>query len=736
MNFSVIKENDLFLVANPEGQITDETTNAFGFGLYHRDTRMLSRLEWELTPALLLPLQSDQSGNFEAVYKYTNQAYVREGQLTLKRESVLVTRHQFVDGTDLFEEGTIENFSGDVMTMDVKYILDADFEDMFAVRGVGIRRKDTTVSVHRTENVLDFQYVSKDGIFHRTHISLRVYDQDGVELPALAKPNGSVQATEKQLTAVLSVSPHGAVRWVLTVKTDMSSEATPENAQDPVAMGYRDMQRHLETVRHSYEQWSMNAPLVEGDERFTTWYERGLKDIRMLMSDIGYGYFPVAGVPWFAVPFGRDSLITALQMLPINPEVAKGTLTTMAKFQGQSVNTWRDEQPGKIMHELRGGELSRTNELPFAPYYGSIDSTPLYLILLADYLKWTGDFAFVKSLMETVGKGFDWIEEYGDRDGDGFVEYYQEASKGIANQGWKDSGDSVVHKNAELAEAPIALCEVQAYVYRAYQTWADIYAYFGETARSTHCAEAAKRLQSRFVETFWDDEQSVIALALDAAKNPVRSVTSNMGQVLWGGILPRDIGIRVSRRLVSSDMFSGYGIRTMSSSEKAYNPLSYHNGSVWPHDNSLILSGMMSYGQTDAVSTIIHGLLRTAAAFPLFRLPELFCGFGVEEVDQPVPYPVSCSPQAWAAASPMLALQALLGIQPDVPNSRVILNPVLPTGVQELRIRQLRVGQGELDIHLVRVNATKTAMTLERNTTGLEVQIISGQQGGAPLGFD
>jgi glycogen debranching enzyme len=469
-----------------------------------------------------------------------------------------------------------------------------------------------------------------------------------------------------------------------------------------------------------------SAPNVTGDEKFSQWYQRGLRDIRMLLTDIGHGPFPVAGVPWYAVPFGRDSLITALQLLSVDPKVAKGTLLTMASFQGKAVDASRDEQPGKILHEWRVGELTRTGQMPFGPYYGTIDATPLFLILAAEYCLWTGDFELIQSLDDVVRRAFAWIEQYGDRDGDGFVEYFQEASGGIANQGWKDSGDSIVHKDGTLAEAPIALCEVQGYVYKAYQLWSILYARLGNTADAERCRTKAQELQRRFIECFWMEEEGAVALALDKHKNKVASISSNMGQVLWSGILPEDYAVRLANRLLAPDMFSGYGIRTLSALEKAYNPLSYHNGTVWPHDNSLIISGFQRYGLQSAVAETVTGLLRAASHFPLSRLPELFAGYGTAEVNAPVPYPVSCSPQAWAAATPMLALQAMMGLVPDTLTGVIHLNPVLPNNVNELHIAGIRVGNGALDVSLLRSKYGETSVLIKRNTTGMAIQLGTG----------
>lgn len=451
--------------------------------------------------------------------------------------------------------------------------------------------------------------------------------------------------------------------------------------------------------------------------------DRGLSDLKLLLTDIGYGAFPVAGLPWFGVPFGRDSLIAAFQMLSIKPDVAKGTLLTMAAFQGQDNNPWRDEQPGKIMHEIRFGELSNTNQIPFTPYYGSIDSTPLFLVLLVEYCKWTGNFDLFHHLLPNIDAALSWIDNFGDRDQDGFVEYHQESSKGIANQGWKDSGDSIVHRNGDYAKTPIALAEVQGYVYQAKMGLSDLFNKMGEENKAFLLREQALSLKEKFNDAFWIEEQQYYAIALDHNKQPVGTLTSNPGHLLLSGILDDERAKCIKDILISPKMFSGYGIRTMGEGEAGYNPMSYHDGSIWPHDNSLILLGMSLSGYKADSTKVIEGLIQASQHFEYDRLPELFCGYS-NELGYPIEYPVACSPQAWAAGTPFLMLQSLLGLKVNSLEKSIELHPYFPDGMTRLDIHNMAIGEGSLSINMT-LNEGKYLMTVIENSTAYHINFKS-----------
>ena len=450
--------------------------------------------------------------------------------------------------------------------------------------------------------------------------------------------------------------------------------------------------------------------------------DRGVSDLRLLLSDLGHGPFTVAGLPWFGVPFGRDSMVAALQMLSFNSEVAKGTLRTMAHYQGKNNDPWRDEQPGKIMHEIRYGELANTNQIPFTPYYGSVDSTPLFLVLLVEYVKWTNDLGLAKELLPNIHAALDWINLYGDRDGDGLVEYHQESSKGIANQGWKDSGDSIVHRNGDYAETPIALVEVQGYVYQAKSGLADLFDAMHDPQMAKELREQAASLKVTFHNAFWMEEHGFYAIALDKDKNQVGTLTSNPGHLLYSGILEEERIDSVSRVLTSEKMFSGFGVRTMADGEAGYNPMSYHDGSVWPHDNSIILLGMGKNDRATEASLIMNGLIEAAEHFEYDRLAELFCGYD-DGLGKLIKYPVACSPQAWAAGTPLTFIQTILGCYPDSLKGELLLKPHLLDGMDKLQVDQLRIGDGMLSLSLYRTK-NGNELVIHENTTGLRITTV------------
>lgn len=726
MEFHVIKENDLFYLSDVDGQLPEKEKNQDGYGLFLHDTRVLSEWMWQTGAGHLRRIGSDSAQNFQAAFWYSNTVMTGDAGGYVQDQSVLVKRQQFVSGERFYEECSFENFSEESLTFHFEYTVAADYADMFDVRGYSDQKVTRQVEASIEQNALVFSYRAVDGALCRTVVTFVAGDEMDVQA-AILDGRG-------RLSFRLQVPAQSVRRWVVTVTPTIAQRGEQQgvNGYDSVdAAGVflaRNNQNVLDEVRgekerieDGYQRWFDRAPRVTGEEVFERWYLRGLRDLRMLATNIGHGTFPVAGVPWYSVPFGRDSLITAIQSLSANQDMARGTLATMAAFQGTQVDPSRDEQPGKIMHELRPGELTRIGLKPFGPYYGTIDATPLFLNLAADYLSWTGDLEFIRRLEGNVQRAFTWLENYGDRDGDGFVEYQREAEGGIANQGWKDSGDSVMHKDGAFAKGSIALCEVQGYVYRAYTKWADVYLLLGREDLSNDAKQKAMRLQERFIDNFWIEAQSTVALALDGNKARVEPVSSNMGQVLWSEILPRDLANRLIDRLLEDDMDSGFGIRTLSSKEVRYNPISYHNGSVWPHDNSIIIAGMALYGRHDAVGRVTEGLLRASEGFHLWRLPELYGGLSGDAVQAPVPYPVSCSPQAWAAATPLLVLQSMLNLQPEVPHGKVHIRPELPSRLTRLSIVGIPIGVGNLSLELARGANGQTETVITENTTGLEL---------------
>jgi glycogen debranching enzyme len=648
-----------FMVSDELGEVRPGSTH----GLFADDTRFLSTYTLELNGTRPVPLGAGAPSHRAAHFYATNAADGR-----LPGGTVTLVRERSINGR-LRDEITLTNHGDTQAALVLHLRLAADFADVFEVRRLGVVRAAPTASASADGHGVEYR-VHRDGLTCRTLVRCSE--------PATARPDG--------LEFVVDLAPRQ--QWRMAVDVYHALDEGPASGDgwagdEDVAVHAPPAAAYLET----------NDPLLR-----RAW-ERAVTDLASLrMRGLDGLTVPAAGLPWFMAVFGRDSLITGLQTLALGPDLALGALHALAREQATARDDFRDAEPGKIPHEIRHGVLARAGHLPHACYYGTVDATPLYLVLLAETWRWTGDLDSVRALLPTAEAALAWIDRHGDLDGDGFVEYQRRSPHGLANQGWKDSHDSIRFADGRPAEGPVALCEVQGYVYRAKLGLADLYCALGRRAEAAVLRCQAAELRERFDAAFWMPDEGCYALALDGAKRQVDAVSSNAGQCLWAGIVPPERAPILARRLLADDLWSGWGIRTLSTRMAAYNPISYHNGSVWPHDTSLIAAGLARYGFADEAVRVIDGLLAAAERFPEYRLPELFAGYPRRPYGVPVEYPDANSPQAWAAGAVVLMAQTLLGL---APGPRGLRSRPLP-GVERLALRAVPYHGERRDVGMAR----------------------------------
>jgi glycogen debranching enzyme len=672
-----IKEGDTFLYSDTEGNLDDR--KEFGLGLYHRDTRFLSHFLMNVSGRQPVLLSSSAERSYMSHVDLTNpDIYDDHGAVAVPQQTLNVRRTRAIRGR-LFERVRVKNYNPHRVRVTLQYSMAADFADVFEVRGTFREQRGHQQPPRVTEGGAEFGYEGLDGVTRQTMVHL-----------APAPDRMEVVGDRIEVDFVLDLAPHQTRLISITIDPVVGGESPPEEEFDSA----------VHWLRRSYEDWERECTAIYTDnELFNQLLTRGLRDLRALETEVDGSQILAAGIPWYVAAFGRDSLITAHQLLTVNSRPACDALRLLAKFQGTTDDPWRDEEPGKILHEIRHGELAAAGLIPFTRYYGSVDSTPWFVLLYAQYFRWTGDVAFARELLPNVRAALAWIDDYGDRDGDGFVEYQSRSSKGLMNQGWKDSHDAVVHSDGRPAEGPIALAEVQGYVYIAKERVADVFQALGDGETAAKLRREAEELKARFNEAFWMPDEEYFAMALDGDKRQVRTITSNPGHCLYCDIVDPEKAAPLARRLLQPDMFSGWGIRTMGKGAVAYNPMSYHNGSVWPHDNALIAAGLKRYGFVKATNRVATALFDTAIHADYMRLPELFCGFTRRTPNRPVAYPVACSPQAWAAGAPLLLLQAVLGISAKAHENTLTVNkPHLPSWLNQVELRNLRVGESTISL--------------------------------------
>jgi glycogen debranching enzyme len=673
----VLKYGQMFAVFDRYGNIRASGLGEHGF--YYKGTRYLSRLGISLGDSPPLFLSSGvRADNSLFCADLTNLDLFNEDRVVLKRGTVHLVRSRLLWEGVCYEQLRLTNYGSAPIHLPIRIEFGADFADVFEVRGVKRAQRGDRLPPIVERDRVQIQYRGLDDVVRSTTVCC-------FPIPDEISPS--------HVLINADLAPRETVKFQFTVQCEESKFGTVETferALSAVATEVSDAQKEV-------------CRIETFNPEMDNWLDRSFTDVHMMTVGNPETDYPYAGVPWFSTVFGRDGIITALECLWLNPRIARGVLQFLATTQAQHVDSEAEAEPGKIVHETRHGEMAALGEIPFRRYYGSVDATPLFIILAGAFYSRTGDLDFVRALWPHIELALSWIDVYGDRDGDGFVEYSRQSEKGLIQQGWKDSNDSVFHADGSLAEAPIALCEVQGYVYGAKKAAAALASAMGDTGRAELLDAEASTLREWFEAKFWCEDLSTYALALDRYKQPCRVRTSNAGHCLYTGIAVAEHGQRVANTLLSEDSFSGWGVRTVSSNERRYNPISYHNGSVWPHDSAMFAAGLARYGFTNHAAQLFDSFFEASGFFEMNRLPELLCGLHRRSGEGPTLYPVACSPQAWSAGAAFMLLKAALGLSIDCRKGEITFNkPCLPKSTNSLRIEGLRIGESSVSVLLTR----------------------------------
>ena len=685
----ILKADETFVVLDRFGDIAPGGTGELG--LYHGGTRFLSRFALRIDGGRPFLLSSEvREDNAMFVANLTNPDMTRNGD-SLTRGSVHLVRECRLGPSALEVRLLLRSYAAHAVHLWLTLEVGSDFADIFEVRGTPRVARGRILPPRWRDGSLQLAYGGLDGISRRLRVEAS---------PAATR----VSAGEMGYDVALGPGEERTLSWQAVCRVGKS----PSVARGP---GRVDALRDAPRIRAS-------------SERFDAWLRRSAADLRMMMTRTTWGTYPFAGVPWFSAPFGRDGIITALELLWLDPSPARGVLRFLAAHQARAVEPFRDAEPGKVLHEARRGEMANLGEVPFGRYYGSVDATPLFVMLAGAHFDRTGDVAFAREMWPHVERALEWMDRYGDSDGDGFIEYSKHSERGLVHQGWKDSKDAVFHADGSSAEGPIALCEVQGYAYAAKRSAAVLAAALGHADLGRRLDADAEKLYRLFDERFWDEELGTYVLALDGHKKPCRVRTSNAGHALYCGIVPPERVDRLARTLFEHDSLSGWGIRTVAAGQARYNPMSYHNGSVWPHDNAIIAAGLGRYGLRAEAARLLHATFDLSRAVELARLPELICGFERRPGEGPTLYPLACAPQSWAAGAVFMMLQASLGISVAAAERRIqFRHPVLPPVLESLGIEDLRVGPSVVELRLTR-NGSEVGVEVTRRRGRVEIETI------------
>ncbi len=688
-----LKDEELFAVFDPQGDM-----NPYGpgsEGLYYLDTRFQSRLHLRICgvrPLLLGSTVLDDNGALVSEMTNPDLHDNDTDEIRLRRDSVFISRLKILNAQSCFDRITIRRFETIDHPLEIELEFDSDFADLFEVRGEKRKKRGKTSTTRIDDRTVRFSYEGLDAQQRCTTIH---FDPAPDSLTTHSA-YWQIDLSSREKCSVMA--------------TTVCSMGLPVDEPAPTHVAAFRAHR-----RGKQKRRSLLGGASSSNELANQILVRAESDIIMLLTQTEHGPYPYAGVPWYSTVFGRDGIITAMELLWITPEVAKGVLKVLAATQATEYDAGADAEPGKIIHEMRSGEMAVLGEVPFRRYYGTVDATPLFIWLAGEYFKRSGDLETIRVIWPNIEAALNWIDVSGDRDGDGFVEYDRQTDHGLANQGWKDSHDSIFHADGRDALGPIALCEVQAYVYAAKRAGAELALALGHVGRVEALNRSAEQLRVAFEEKFWLEDLGTYALALDGEKQPCRVRASNAGHALMAGIVSPERAVRVADLLTGDRFFTGWGIRTLAMGEARYNPMSYHNGSVWPHDNAMIAMGFARYGLNAHAANILEGVMAAATEMELFRLPELFCGFQRRRGRGPTPYPVACAPQAWAAGAPFALIQASLGLQLHHAQGCVTLNnPILPPSIEEAVLPNLQIGDSVMKLGLSRFSDEIVATVLER----------------------
>jgi len=674
----ILKHENTFAIFDIMGDLY--TAGNDELGIYFSGTRYLSHYTFRVgtqEPLLLNSYIRKDNGYLNV--ELTNPDIEAPDYPRIQKGTIYISRSKFLTEHGCHEQISFHNYTGESVSLPVCMEFNADYRDLFEIRGIHRLRRGHRLPSQISEKEIIFAYRGLDEIARYSAVEFE-------QAPDLLN--------EKKALFYVNVEPQKDA--LIELKITFSE-------QEP-ARRYHCFDKGLQLIQEMHRKEKAHyCDVRSSSDEFNQWVERSLDDLAAMntMTSTGYRY-PYAGIPWYCTAFGRDGIWTALLCLWANPSMAKEVLYYLSKTQAEGFIPESDAEPGKIVHEVRSGEMVNLKEVPFGKYYGSVDSTPLFVMLAGEYFERTLDHEMVHAIWPSLLKALEWIDRYGDLDGDGFVEYSTKSARGLKNQGWKDSHDSVFHADGSDPEGPIALCEVQGYVFSAKLHLANLAEVMGDRPLAVRLREQAMELRDRFDQAFWLEDLGTFALALDGKKKPCRVKASNAGHLLYTGILKPERVEPLIKTLIDPTSFSGWGIRTVATTEKRYNPVSYHNGSVWPHDTAIIGMGMAKYGYKEEVEKLFEGMLNASVSVEHQRMPEVFCGFVANE-DPPAVYPVACSPQAWASATVYGLVKALLGIEINAARNCVqIFQPTLPEKLGELYLNRIQLGSGELSLAIKR----------------------------------